>query len=236
MRPSTRLVVLGKKLWTPAQISTALWLDAADASTIILNGSTVSQWRDKSGNGRNATQATAANQPVLATNSQNGQNGITFDGVNDYLVFSSALLQTTHSLFIVFKPTIKSVTGTIFGQWASGQTGRYLWNVNQNCLGVTASGRLNVFNSTTTQGDCSGGFAKDVDISNTATLIESLSTTGTEQWKLFKNGTEWESSTITSVYTGIKSSIGSLNATTSNNPYDGIVYEVIHLSTYASTT
>ncbi len=49
--------------WTPAQLSTALWLDAADAGTITLNGSTVSQWNDKSGNGRNATQSTAANQP-----------------------------------------------------------------------------------------------------------------------------------------------------------------------------
>ncbi|MFM5961228.1 MAG: hypothetical protein ACKOQ2_29440, partial [Dolichospermum sp.] len=72
MRPSTRLVVLGKKLWTPAQISTALWLDAADASTIILNGSTVSQWRDKSGNGRHVSQATAANQPLFVTNQLNG--------------------------------------------------------------------------------------------------------------------------------------------------------------------
>jgi hypothetical protein len=41
-----------------------MWLDAADASTIVLNGSTVSQWSDKSGNGRHAVQATAANQPA----------------------------------------------------------------------------------------------------------------------------------------------------------------------------
>ncbi|MFM6394347.1 MAG: hypothetical protein ACKPFH_18075 [Dolichospermum sp.] len=74
MRPSARLVVLGRKLLTPAQISTALWLDAADSSTITLNGSNVSQWNDKSGNGRNATQATAARQPTLVG------NRIQFDG------------------------------------------------------------------------------------------------------------------------------------------------------------
>ncbi|MFM6579432.1 MAG: hypothetical protein ACKPIX_07645 [Dolichospermum sp.] len=74
MRPSTRLVVLGKKLWTPAQISTDLWLDAADASTITLNGSTVSQWNDKSGNGRHVSQSTAARQPTLIG------NRIQFDG------------------------------------------------------------------------------------------------------------------------------------------------------------
>lgn len=53
-------------LWTPAQLSTALWLDAADAGTVTLNGTTVSQWRDKSGNGNNATQSTAANQPTYS--------------------------------------------------------------------------------------------------------------------------------------------------------------------------
>ncbi|MFM6201253.1 MAG: hypothetical protein ACKPE1_19315, partial [Dolichospermum sp.] len=80
MRPSTRLVVLGKKLWLPAQMSTALWLDAADSSTIILNGATVSQWRDKSGNGRHISQGTAANQPTYTANGLNGKPVLTFDG------------------------------------------------------------------------------------------------------------------------------------------------------------
>jgi hypothetical protein len=56
-------------LWTPDKLgaSLALWLDAADASTITLNGSTVSQWNDKSGNARHATQATAASQPTYVS-------------------------------------------------------------------------------------------------------------------------------------------------------------------------
>jgi len=57
----------GATVWTPAVIQTALWLDANDTSTITLNGLTVSQWNDKSGNGRNATQPTAASQPTFAT-------------------------------------------------------------------------------------------------------------------------------------------------------------------------
>jgi prepilin-type N-terminal cleavage/methylation domain-containing protein len=64
--------------WTPANISTALWLDAADTNTITLNGSTVSQWNDKSGNTRNFSQATATNQPVYSTNALNGKNVINF--------------------------------------------------------------------------------------------------------------------------------------------------------------
>jgi hypothetical protein len=42
--------------FTPTQISGCqLWLDAADPTTLSLSGSNVTQWRDKSGNGRNAT-------------------------------------------------------------------------------------------------------------------------------------------------------------------------------------
>ena len=57
-------------MWNPSELgaSLALWLDAEDTSTITLNGSNVSQWDDKSGNGRHVSQATAANQPAyLAT-------------------------------------------------------------------------------------------------------------------------------------------------------------------------
>ena len=48
--------------WTPAQITTECWLKA-DAG-VVLNGSTVSQWSDYSGNNRHAVQANASNQPT----------------------------------------------------------------------------------------------------------------------------------------------------------------------------
>jgi hypothetical protein len=74
--------------WNPSMISTALWLDAADASTVTLNGSSVSQWNDKSGNGRNLTQGTSANQPLYVTNALNGKPKLNF-GTTDFLVNSS---------------------------------------------------------------------------------------------------------------------------------------------------
>lgn len=65
----------GAAAWTPAALGSALalWLDAADASTITLNGSTVSQWNDKSGNARHVSQATAANQPQYEGTGLNGK-------------------------------------------------------------------------------------------------------------------------------------------------------------------
>jgi hypothetical protein len=54
--------------------SCALWLDAADSTTMTLSGSSVTQWRDKSGNG-NAT-TTATGPPTITTASLNGLSGI----------------------------------------------------------------------------------------------------------------------------------------------------------------
>ena len=79
--------------WTPSQLgaSLALWLDAEDTSTITLNGSNVSQWDDKSGNGRHASQATAVIQPAYLATGFNSNPSIDFDGSNDQLTTSYAL-------------------------------------------------------------------------------------------------------------------------------------------------
>lgn len=72
--------------WTPANLSQLdLWFDSSDTSTITLNGSTVSQWSDKSGNARHISQANATQQPTYITAGFNGKNIMRFDGSNDYL-------------------------------------------------------------------------------------------------------------------------------------------------------
>lgn len=61
-----------------------LWLDASDAATITLDGSNkVSQWNDKSGNGRHASQATPSARPGVST--INAEQAVNFDGSNDRL-------------------------------------------------------------------------------------------------------------------------------------------------------
>jgi hypothetical protein len=96
-------------LWTPAQITTALWLDASDSSTITLNGTTVSQWSDKSGNNRNATQTASASQPVYSSNGLNNKPTLGFDGTNDYLQSPLVSNKTTDtSVFFVAGSVIKN--------------------------------------------------------------------------------------------------------------------------------
>jgi hypothetical protein len=67
--------------WTPAELGAdlALWLDADDASTITLNGSTVSQWNDKSGNDNHVSQGSASAQPEFAATGLNSKPTLRFN-------------------------------------------------------------------------------------------------------------------------------------------------------------
>jgi hypothetical protein len=63
-----------------------LWL-RADAGTFTDAGVTpaahtnqIQQWNDQSGNGRNATQGTAANRPLFHLNAANGRPGLRYTG------------------------------------------------------------------------------------------------------------------------------------------------------------
>ncbi len=91
MRQVAKYYVLSPKTqpFSPLDLSPALWLDASDATTITASSGAVSEWRDKSGNARHATQATAAAQPTTGTATLNGLNVIDFDGSGD--VLASAL-------------------------------------------------------------------------------------------------------------------------------------------------
>ena len=68
----------------PPYTGLELWLKG-DAG-VTLNGSTVSAWADQSGQGRSATQGSAASQPAFVT-SGTGKPGLSFDGANDYITF-----------------------------------------------------------------------------------------------------------------------------------------------------
>lgn len=92
-------------LWTPAEITTELWFDASDNSSITLNGSTVSQWNDKSGNDRHVVQNTGNNQPLVISSGLDGKNVLQFDGANDFLRHtpSTPFALNSVSIFAIFK-------------------------------------------------------------------------------------------------------------------------------------
>jgi len=122
--------VWNDSFWTPDGLGTdlALWLDAADASTVTLNGSTVSQWDDKSGNGRNASQATASLQPTYTTNGLNGKPVLSFDGSDDELTITSSFALGETAAMVaqrstIDQPVIEAPIAANRGFWGSAYPG-----------------------------------------------------------------------------------------------------------------
>jgi hypothetical protein len=90
-------------------------LDAADASTLTLSGSNVTQWNDKSGSGYVATQFRGAsgNQPTLVNNSvyiNNNSNSAYNSSTYTCLKFNNNPITSAQTtLFAVFK-VVSTVT------------------------------------------------------------------------------------------------------------------------------
>jgi hypothetical protein len=81
----------------------ALWLDANDATTFTYSsGSLVSQWNDKSGNGRNFTQAVSLNQPFRDTSVQNSKPALRMNYSGTVRFISNASYDFSSSAFTAF--------------------------------------------------------------------------------------------------------------------------------------
>ena len=116
-----------ESVWNPSMLSTALWLDAADASTITESGGTVSEWRDKSGNGSHVLQSGSSFRPVVASNILNSKPVIRFDGIDDRLATATALFTTPiFGVYSVSANRNPSGESSWAGQYISGDFGRTL--------------------------------------------------------------------------------------------------------------
>ena len=96
--------ISGLQLWLDSSDSGTLFQDSAGIIPATKDGDPVGYWKDKSGNNRNFTQATAANRPALKTSIQNSKNIIRFDGINDFIQPSGyAIGAQPVTIFTVFK-------------------------------------------------------------------------------------------------------------------------------------
>ena len=100
-------------LWTPADTTTALWLDGADSATVFdavsggstpLDGARIARWEDKSSNSRHFTQSSSTFQPLRNVAIDNGKDATTFDGTNDRMEGPKFSLSNA-SVFIVLRRT-----------------------------------------------------------------------------------------------------------------------------------
>lgn len=93
--------------WSPFAVGQPIAiLDAAQG--ITLNGSNVSGWADQSGQGNDATQGTAADQPgwISIDGNFNSQPSVSADGVSEFMesaIFSNGEIAQPNTIFAVMK-------------------------------------------------------------------------------------------------------------------------------------
>lgn len=188
------------ELWTPGEITTALWLDASDSGTITITDSKVSQWNDKSGNAKNATQTTALYRPVVVSAAMNNKDVLDFSADLDDRIYmdlspSSVAITTDMLVAVVFtRPSSGGVNVPIGWSNAGGPYAVH-WNsenVSKSKLG--GSERTHGTASTAT-----GSFIDVVTRNSTNTLVR-------------RNGTQLGATAAASTVTGALVRIGAGNS------------------------
>lgn len=134
----------GARLWTPRDgPQPALWLDAADHSTIDEAAGVVTAWRDKA----TGNVFAPGNSPTWGARYVNGRPVMDFDGTNDYLASASAL--TVSSPFTIFAACATDVQFANFNTlFMAGSSLRY--RVDNNGYEVSSAGNFNLFSFFTT--------------------------------------------------------------------------------------
>ncbi len=167
-RKKLGLVALEKRLMLDASLPVIagqiVWLDAADTSTILdaegdnaASGASfsghVTTWRDKSGSNYHVTTS-ASEQPDYGLNTLNGLGVITFNGTDDRLFNSSAVIAgNNYTMFVVFNRTTGTSRDAVFelGSGAS-RNGVFVNDVGSNSIGYYSSGSFSTLGSTYTPG------------------------------------------------------------------------------------
>lgn len=117
----------GGAAWTPANLTTSLWLDGDDANTITIVSGAVSQWSDKSGNSIHGAQSTASARPTLDATGINSKPALSFNGTSNNLVFPTGFLNgaTEFTVAMVLSGPLQSNDG-IWGPLSSNLVGLQL--------------------------------------------------------------------------------------------------------------
>ncbi len=96
-----RRLLFGTRPFSPSDIAgLAAWYDASYITGLV-DGDPVTTWADRSGLGRDVTQATAGKKPLYKTAIVNGKPVVRFDGTDDLLARAPFLTGNTGSVFLV---------------------------------------------------------------------------------------------------------------------------------------
>lgn len=114
----TRLITPLSAAFSPLVLSNcAMWLDAADSTSITMSGSNVVRWNDKSGNTRHAV---ATGNPQLGTTTT-GRQAIVLSGV-EYFNVSGASTLSGGSSTVFIQASATTNSRNLYNLWANSRS------------------------------------------------------------------------------------------------------------------
>lgn len=193
LRPRLIPTGSGAASWSPLELFAAsedgFWLDPSDLSTLwqdtagtvpAVVGDPVGRIDDKSGNGNNAIQGTAANRPILRQDAD-GAYYLEFDGSNDHLVVTNAMgqdvfactpaLMTAGNTKIVYDGITSGHRMCLFRNttrlWALANGTPTASRDMDQCVGVSKENVMVQYDGTSTRFDSTNGYKTGISFSTT---------------------------------------------------------------------
>ena len=192
-----------------------LWLDAGDTSSVLLSGSNVSQWNDKSGNGFNLIQSGAYALPTFSNNGVYFSNSTLARGITPTAFVTAGQICTT---FIV--ANVSAGNNILFLDGSGDGTNRYgIWT-GTNSLFFDSGGVANP--------RASASFTYSFGTTNIFRTARYLAS----PLDIYFNGTA-QTVTVSGNYYGVGNIV---NIGIGQGPTTvGTVYEIIHYNTYLTS-
>jgi len=183
----------------------------------------VTTWYDQSGNGNNATQSTAANQPQIVSAGsvilKNSKPSVNFDGSNDFFSLSSSIATSTNYSFFSAAYNESNANGDTYMSGGSGSA-QFIADLSG------ATGNIFII-KTFVALIISGTITKDRFNLNTFFTLNSANS-------LYTNGSLANSNTSTPSFSNPITTIGRNNAGISEYYLNGISEMILYSSNQSS--
>jgi hypothetical protein len=174
--------ILQRRLWTPEVLRPDAWFDAADLGTITNTATGISDWADKSGNGRTMSRATTTYRPDLLIENLNGRSVVDFidqtpagspDLRVDRLQMSASInVQSAYTAYMRKNKPTSGGSNFIFTADGDNAAGTFNWHGNTGAdytiLADTSNSSLNWRNGS--------NFRNGISVTITATGAAPLDT------------------------------------------------------------
>jgi nuclear transport factor 2 (NTF2) superfamily protein len=220
--------------WQPTKLSAcSLWLDASDPSFVVVSGTAVTQWKDKSGSNNNTNSANGSPQYIYA--SLNKRAGISFNGSTSYFTLP-LVVSTDWSIFIVL--TTKQTGPGSGGQWWAG-AGIFDAEIG----GTTTDFGISLYGSSFATGVGNPPTGDDTVLSSTSIntgngfICEFIRNSTSGFFENFVNGsTQGSVNGGTGARTTSRIVLGAIQTLSAGNYFNGYLFEIITYTSVLSTS